>query len=130
MTSRDAAVLIAFRRLLAIAGVDVTYVDGALQIPLRVAIGKTLYQAMDARGVIEERDCRDYCFVAADLTTASRAIVTVPQRGHRIIEPTAAGSDTFDLLPMESDKPYRYMDPGRLILRVHTKRIATSDANV
>jgi hypothetical protein len=128
MTSSDAANLDAFRRLLAERGITVSYQVGSLTVAWQVLIGRSSYQASDREGVIEERDCRDFCGIAADLTIAGQPVI--PQRGHRIIEPTPAGSDTYNLLPLESDKPYRYMDPGRLLLRVHTKRILTSDPAV
>jgi hypothetical protein len=128
MTPQDAAVLLAFRRLLHTAGRRVLYVRGPLACEWWVAVGRSLYQAQDDRGVIEERDCRDFCGIAAELMLTGQTVI--PMRGDRIVEQTSAGSDTYDLLPLESDKPYRFMDPGKLLLRVHTKRILTSDANV
>jgi hypothetical protein len=128
MKPQDSAVLLAFRGALATAGGKVAYVRGAQQVEWNVVVGKTAYQATDQRGVIEERDCRDLCGIAAELILGGQRVI--PQRGDRIVEATSAGSDTFDLLPLESEKVYRYMDPGRLILRVHTKRIKTDDPGV
>jgi hypothetical protein len=121
--------LAAFRQLLAERGTTVTYQAGNSRVAWRVLIGRSTYQAADRSGVIEERDCRDFCGVAGELTIGGQPVI--PQRGHRIVEATPAGNDTYDLLPVETgEKPYRYMDPDRLLLRVHTKRILTSDPAV
>ena len=103
----------------------VTYHRGALSVEVSATIGRTLFEVDSGAGVLERIESRDYLIRTADLVLAGNAVF--PERGDRIHE--TQGSQTFVyevLAPAGMGKPpWRYSDPYRRVLRIHTKQVGT-----
>jgi len=109
-----AAALAAVRRL---AGVSATLKRGASAQAITATVGKTVFKAeAAAQGPASIRDtqARDYLLPAAEYLVDGVAVL--PQLGDQIVE----GAATFEVVSLDSEPPYRFADPGRTWLRVHT----------
>jgi hypothetical protein len=84
---------------------------GAESIPLKATRGSTPFEATSEDGIVHRWETRDYLIKAATLTFG------VPIDGDTITD----GTDTYQVQSIGGQQPYRYSDPGRSIIRVHTK---------
>ena len=106
----------------------VTYTRGAYTVTLRAAPGRTLYERETAAGIIETVESKDFLFSTADLIlNGSQAL---PQRGDKLTE---SDTDTGKIYTYEVTGPgteavYRFADPTRSVIRLHTKQVNVSDA--
>ena len=104
---------------------EVTYRRGDLQATVLATIGKTVAEQDSGDGLIMRMEIRDYLIDTMSLLLDGQQLL--PQRGDLIIE-TEDGKDfTYEVLPIGSDRAWRYSDPFRLKLRIHTRLIATED---
>lgn len=106
--------------------VDVTYRRGGDSVVVKATIGRTLFEQDDGAGVTVRVQVRDYLIDTADLVLAEQA--TLPAKGDRIEEIDAGQKHTYEVLPLGGEQHWRYSDPYRLTLRIHTKLIATEAA--
>jgi hypothetical protein len=104
---------------------DVTYRRGAEQVVVKATIGRTLFEQDDGAGVIVRMQVRDYLIDAADLVLAGD--VTLPAKGDRIEEIDGGKKHTHEVLPLGGEQHWRYSDPYRRTLRIHTKLIETEE---
>lgn len=107
----------------------VTYRRGAASVQLAATIGSTEFEQDDRAGLTTREQVRDYLIAAADLVLAGATVL--PARGDRIEEIDAAGTTHFyEVLPLGGGKQhYRFSDPHRVTLRIHTKLIDTQAAD-
>lgn len=116
------------RSMAAHASRDVTYVRGVDEAVVRATFGSKLLRIQDADGGtrIEHTDL-DFLIPAADLILDGTAIT--PERGDRIVvaegEGDAAESETYEVLPYGDEPCWRWADPHRSAVRVHTKHVDT-----
>lgn len=101
----------------------VVYQRGSDTVELAATIGRTTFEQADEYGVLHRTESRDYLVRASDLALAT--VQTLPQRGDRIRE--TAGDQTFvyEVMAPGNEPPWRYSDPYRRTLRIHTKHVAT-----
>ncbi len=69
---------------------------------------------------------RDYLVLTADLVIAGQAIL--PEIGDRIDEVSGGKIHKHEVLAAPTGEVFRYADPFRIQLRIHTKEIAVVDA--
>ena len=100
-------------QLTALTAVGVVYSRGATSVSINATRASTPYEASDADGVIHRTIARDY-LIAATLFPFS----DLPRDGDTIIDL----DETYIVHSMPGSPPYRYSDPGRSILRIHTKK--------
>jgi hypothetical protein len=105
---------------------EVTYRRGVESVVVKTTIGRTLFEQDDGAGVIVRMQVRDYLIDTADLVLASEP--TLPAKGDRIEEIDAGQKHTYEVLPLGGEQHWRYSDPYRRTLRIHTKLIATETA--
>ncbi|MCO6455476.1 MAG: hypothetical protein J5I93_09280 [Pirellulaceae bacterium] len=105
---------------------EVTYRRGVESVVVKATIGRTLLEQDDGAGVIVRLQVRDYLIDTADLVLASEP--TLPAKGDRIEEIDAGQKHTYEVLPLGGEQHWRYSDPYRRTLRIHTKLIATEAA--
>jgi hypothetical protein len=103
--------------------VDVTYRRGVDSVAVKATIGRTLFEQDDGAGVIVRLQVRDYLIDTADLVLAGEP--TLPAKGDRIEEIDAGQKHIYEVLPLGGEQHWRYSDPYRRTLRIHTKLIAT-----
>jgi hypothetical protein len=103
---------------------EVTYRRGADEATVRATIGRTLLKLDDGMGGVRmEWTDRDYLIRAADLVLGGNQ--AQPQRGDQIREVVGAETLVYEVLAPGDEPPWRWADPHRQMLRIHTKQIAT-----
>ncbi|HMP05787.1 MAG TPA: hypothetical protein PJ982_05515 [Lacipirellulaceae bacterium] len=103
---------------------EVTYRRGAEELTVRATIGRTLLKLDDGYGGVRlEWTDRDYLIRAADLALGGSP--TQPQRGDQIREAVGAQTLVYEVLAPGDEPPWRWADPHRRMVRIHTKQIAT-----
>lgn len=106
----------------AIATSDVTYRRGDRSVCVPATIGRTEYQQDDGYGIITKAESRDFLILAADLVLDG--MLVLPEVGDRIDEMQCDKTFTYEVLPIGGQQTqYRYSDPFRQTLRIHTKLI-------
>lgn len=109
------------------ASQTVVYRRGELVAELQATIGESTYQQDDGAGSITRAQVRDYLIDTGLLVLDG--IATLPKAGDKIIETEGQKQFTYEVMSLGSDTPWRYSDPFRLKLRIHTKLISTEDVN-
>ena len=104
----------------AFASHPVVYSRGAANVTLRAALGSTNTEFQDASGMIEQYQSRDFIVQAAELILGGVAVL--PQRGDRITD----GAATYEVLAPTGMECWKWSDPYRLAIRIHTKEVAAN----
>ena len=113
-------------KLKASASQTVTYRRGEGLVELQAVIGKTEFGEGETQDAVVTHRMRDYLILTADLSIAGQAIL--PEIGDRIEEVAGGKIHKHEVLATPSGEVYRYADPFRIQLRIHTKEIAVVDA--
>jgi hypothetical protein len=104
----------------------VRYTRSGAACSIRATLGRTEYQVDDTSGMVLRYTDRDYIFRADRLVLDGGR--TLPAPGDRIEE--LDGEDgtlkTYEVMPLGDSQCYRFCDPQRHVLRVHTKLIETT----
>ena len=112
-------------KLVGSAGTPVRYVRDGGETELVAVIGRTEFEQTDEYGGIQRIQSRDYLIRAADLVIGGAA--TLPQAGDRIRETVAAQTFVYEVMAPGQQPPWRYSDPFRQVLRIHTKHVDTEE---
>lgn len=106
------------------ASAQVIYQRGESQVAVAATIGRTLLKLDDGYGGTRmEWTDRDYLIHSADLDFGSGPFA--PAAGDLIKETSEATTLTYEVACFGSDPPFRPSDPFGIVLRIHTKLIAT-----
>lgn len=102
----------------------VTYWRGGVgtgsSCPINATFGETRSRGVDANGFEIEVRIRDYLILTADLVLSGS--VATPVNGDQIQE---ADGTVYEVAKPDTNEPaWRWSDPFRTRLRVHTKRVA------
>jgi len=102
------------------ASQSVTYKRGSRSVgsSLKATYGQTTFEQDSQAGVIRW-EAKDFIFTASDLTLGDT--VTEPERHDRI---TDHNGNVFEVLGPGDDPCFRYSDPYRTRVRVHTKQVS------
>lgn len=106
----------------------VTYQRGAQSRELLATIGRTEFEQADDSGLIHRTQSRDFLIRTADLDLGAGP--TLPLAGDRVRE-TVNGTVFVHEVNAPGGfggPPWRYSDPFRKTLRIHTKHIDTEAA--
>ncbi len=101
----------------------VTYRRAAETVSVSATIGKTMFEIDDGHGVVQRTESRDFLILADDLVLSSS--VVLPERGDIIEESAGAISLQYEVTAPANEPCWRYSDPYRQTLRIHTKQIGT-----
>ena len=104
----------------------VSYHRGETSIDVLATIGRTVFEIDDGTGVLEKIESRDFLIVASHLVLGSEP--TLPQRGDRIKETCGDKVYVYEVLAPGKEPHYRFSDPYRKTLRIHTKHVDTEDS--
>ena|SRR5688572_16406788 len=104
-----------------VAGVDIRYVRGDQEIPLKAVPGTTRYELTDSDGRIISAQTRDYLIIADELLLDGAPVE--PQREDKIIQSQADGEHTYKLLELPASKCWRWSDEQHVRYRVHTTEV-------
>lgn len=92
-------------------------------VALQATIGRTEFEQVDELGMVRKLQSRDFLIRAADLVLDG--VTTVPRSGDRVRETVGAQTFVYEMMAPGGEPPWRYSDPYRRALRVHTKHVAT-----
>jgi hypothetical protein len=101
----------------------VVYQRGSDAVEIAATIGRTEFEQVDEHGIVHRVQSRDFLVRAADLTLAGTP--TLPKAGDRIRETVGAQTFVYEVMAPGNEPPWRYSDPYRTALRIHTKHVAT-----
>lgn len=99
----------------------VTYLRGGDSVELDATVGRTVFEQADQFGVVHRTETRDYLVRAEDLVLAGAQ--SEPKAGDRVREPSGTGALLYEVMSIGSEPPFRFSDPERKTLRIHTKFI-------
>jgi len=100
----------------------VTYQRGIDSVVVPATIGQTVFRFDSQDGATIRTVSRDFLIRAADLIL--NGLATEPQRGDRITETDGGKTFTYEVMSPGGNEPaWRYSDPYRRTLRIHTKGI-------
>lgn len=106
------------------ASVSVVYArSGTGSVTVSATQGQTSFEQTDAEGFGVRIDTRDYIVTAADLVIGS---AITPERGDTITETDGSLSRVHTVLGVGSEPCYRWCDPARKMIRIHTKQISVT----
>lgn len=101
----------------------IVYQRDDVSAELHAMVGKSEYEQDDGEGVITRAQVRDFLVNTKDLLHST--IGTWPRRGDRILETDGDTTFVYELMSIGNEPPWRYSDPFRFKLRLHTKLIET-----
>ena len=104
----------------------VVYRRGVQSVGVNAAIGRTVFEVADAHGIVERIESRDFLVPAEELVLGGEP--TLPQRGDRIRETAGGAVYVYEVMAPGAEPHYRFSDPYRKTLRIHTKHVETEDA--
>ena len=102
---------------------SVSYARGASTVAVQATVGRTEFEQADEYGIVHKTESRDYLIRTADLVLDGQA--TLPKRGDQIRETDGSTTVVYEVLSPGDEPVFRYSDPYRKALRIHTKHIAT-----
>ena len=105
---------------------SVVYERGDSNVEVPATIGRTLFEVDDGLGVLVRTESRDYLILAEHLVLDGQP--TLPQRGDRVRETEAGQTVVYEVMAPGKEPPWRYSDPYRKTLRIHTKQVDTESA--
>jgi len=100
---------------------SVTYQRGTESVALAATVGQTIFRIDNGYGVQKHYESRDYLVLAADLPF-------LPKAGDRIRETDGGKVFVYEVMAPGNEPAWRYSDPYRKTLRIHTKLVGTEDA--
>ena len=101
----------------------VSYQRGVDSVELAGTIGRTEFEQADEYGVLHRIETRDYIIRTADLLLAGERVL--PKAGDQIRETDEAVTHVYEVMAPSGEPPWRYSDPHRIALRIHTKHVKT-----
>ena len=101
----------------------VVYQRGAEAKEVLATIGRTEFEQADDAGLIHRVESRDFLVRAADLDLGAGPIL--PRAGDQVRETVGAQVFVYEVNAPGGQPPFRYSDPYRRVLRIHTKHIGT-----
>lgn len=103
----------------------VVYQRGEESIELSATIGRTEFEQVDQSGLVNKIESRDFLVRRSDLILAGAP--SLPKSGDRIREESGEQVFIYEVMsPLGGNEPpFRYSDPNRHTLRIHTKHIGT-----
>jgi len=104
----------------------VVYRRGADSVEIAATIGSTAFDRTDEYGVVHRIESRDYLVAAADLVLGGEAVT--PKAGDRITETGDTSVLEYEVMSPGDAPAWRYSDPQRRTLRIHTKFVRTGAA--
>lgn len=99
----------------------VVYLRGDDSVELDATVGRTVFEQADQFGVIQRTETRDYLVRAQDLVLGG--VQSEPKAGDRVRDPSGTGALLYEVMSIGNEPPFRFSDPDRKTLRIHTKFI-------
>jgi len=107
------------------AGTAVTYYRGALSVDLTATVGQSERDVEGADGVLITAESHDFLILTADLILGGQQVEPAP--GDLIRETAGGTTYVWEVLPIGGVPCWRYSDPDRKAIRIHTKKGRTDE---
>ena len=104
----------------------VVYRRGTDEKEVQATIGKTEFEQVDdvgGAGLIHRVESRDFLVRTAELDLGAGPIL--PRAGDQVREMVGTAVFVYEVNAPGGQPPFRYSDPYRRVLRIHTKHIGT-----
>jgi hypothetical protein len=104
----------------------VVYRRGTDEKEVQATIGRTQFEQADEAGLIHRVESRDFLIRAADLDLGAGPIT--PRAGDQVREQVGGVGGqvlVYEVNAPGGQPPWRYSDPYRRVMRVHTKFVGT-----
>jgi len=101
----------------------VVYERGASSVEVQATLGQTTFEQSDDFGIVQKIESRDFLIRTADLVLDGKT--TLPKAGDRIRDTSADQIFVYEVMAPGNEPPFRFSDPYRKALRIHTKHIGT-----
>ena len=112
-----------------LAGGEITVTRGADSSSyFRATVASTLYQEYMGDGVAAAYTSRDYAIDVDDYKLAGAK--QTPLAGDVITEVINGSTAKFEVLSLNGERAFSYMDRSRNVFRVHTKEVASDYTTV
>ncbi len=105
---------------------NIVYVRVAESVEIPATVGKTIFRVDTGYGRLERLESRDYLVTASELILGGQ--VKVPEAGDCIRETDGPTVYVYEVMAPGNELVYRYSDPYRKTLRIHTKLVSTQPA--
>jgi hypothetical protein len=105
---------------------SVLYRRGTETVTVAATVGRTVFEQDDGAGSVMRTEVRDYLIDSADLIIEFKPVL--PEKGDRIEEIEGTNKFIYEVMPIGREPHWRYSDPYRKTLRIHTKHVATGMA--
>ena len=102
----------------------VLYRRGTDEKEVHATIGKTEFEQADDAGLIHRVESRDFLVRTAELDLGAGPIL--PRAGDQVRETVGTAVFVYEVNAPGGQPPFRYSDPYRRTLRIHTKHIDTA----
>lgn len=102
-------------------GTPVIYRRGGAEIEIIATIGRSNFELADEAGIIENYETRDFLVSASALLLEGQPFL--PRAGDRIVETIGDKRLINEVLALGNEPPFKWCDPYRRTLRIHTKYI-------
>ena len=103
----------------------VVYKRGADEKQVQATIGRTEFEQADEAGLIHRTESRDFLIRAAGLILGTGPIQ--PKAGDQVREQVGTRVLVYEVNAPGGQPLWRYSDPYRRVMRVHTKFVGTED---
>jgi len=104
----------------------VTYRRGLVSIEIQATLGRSIYEIDDGHSVLQQVESRDFLIQTADLVLGDEP--TLPVCGDRILLADGSKSLVYEVAAFGGEPCFRYCEPYRQQLRIHTKHVDTEGA--
>lgn len=105
---------------------SVIYERGAASVDVAATVGRTVFEQADESGFIRKVESRDFLVRRTDLILDGSAVL--PKAGDRVRDADGSQTQVYEVMAPGGEPPFRYSDPYRKVLRIHTKLVATEGA--
>ena len=102
---------------------SVTYQRANDTVVVSASIGRTIFDVDNGFGVVERTETRDFLVLTDDLVLGGAR--TLPERGDRVRGTQGTTTFVYEVMAPGKEPHWRYSDPYRKTLRIHTKHIST-----
>ena len=98
----------------------VRYRRGDLEVQVNATIGRTVFRDENGYGTGTHHVSRDFLIRGEDLVLGGQRVE--PEAGDEVLEPGETLTRVHEVMsPTRDDPAWRYSDPTRVTLRIHTK---------
>lgn len=101
----------------------VVYRRSTDEVEISATIGRTVFEQADDRGLVSRVESRDFLVRSEDLILVGTQ--ALPKAGDLVREPQGGRTFVYEVMAPGGEPPFRYSDPYRRTLRIHTKHVGT-----